>query len=67
MELKITSEKRKAYNSQFYEKNKDKINSPIQCKCGLTYTYFNKSRHNKSKIHILVMEAIKKMEDMTTN
>lgn len=43
----------KKYNKTFYEKNKDKISEKIICNvCMGSYTYFNKSIHNKSVRHI---------------
>ena len=42
----------KIYNKTFYEKNKDKVLEKIICSicCG-SYTYYNKSKHNKSNKH----------------
>jgi len=43
----------KKYNKTFYEKNKSKITEKIICNiCMGSYTYFNKSVHNKSIRHI---------------
>lgn len=41
------------YNKNFMEKNKDKIKEKIICDvcCG-SYSYYNKSKHMKSKKHI---------------
>jgi hypothetical protein len=42
------------YNKTFIEKNKDKITVKHQCPiCLGKYTYFNKSKHNKSSKHLL--------------
>jgi hypothetical protein len=42
----------KVYYKKFIEKNKDKIHEKITCEvCSGKYTYFNKSRHLKSKKH----------------
>jgi len=43
----------KKYNNNFMEKNKDKIKLKIVCDvcCG-SYTYYNKSKHMKSKKHL---------------
>lgn len=40
----------KLYYNEFKERNKDKINEKVDCPiCGGNYTYFNKSRHLKTK------------------
>ncbi len=42
----------KAYYKKFIEKNKDKIHEKKICEvCSGKYTYYNKSRHMKSKKH----------------
>ncbi len=46
-----TKEKRREYNSTFYEKNKDKDIKRKCDICGGSFTIFNKSHHNKSKKH----------------
>lgn len=47
------------YVRKFIEKNKDKINLKIQCPiCYSSYTYFNKSKHFKTKRHLL-LETVK--------
>jgi len=47
------------YVKIFIEKNKDKIKEKIQCPiCYSSYTYFNKSKHYKTKRHLLI-ESIK--------
>jgi hypothetical protein len=38
-------------NLQYYNANKDRLNTKIICKCFGRYTYKNKSQHLKSKIH----------------
>ena len=41
------------YVRDFINKNKEKINESIKCEiCGGSYSYFNKSRHQKSDKHI---------------
>jgi len=46
------------YNKNFAEKNKDKISQRKMCEvCYGNYTYYNKSRHNKTKRHITAMNA----------
>ena len=54
----ITSkEKQKEYHNTFMINNKDKIHEKLVCNiCGANYTYFNKSRHNKSTKHKLSLE-----------
>lgn len=45
--------KNKGYLKKFIAKNKDKINEKIECPiCYSTYSYFNKSKHYKTKRHI---------------
>jgi hypothetical protein len=47
------------YVKKFIENNKDKINLKIQCHiCYSSYTYFNKSKHFKTKRHLL-LQSIK--------
>ena len=40
------------YQKEYYEKNKEKINEKFTCPCGGTYTYQNKARHLKTKMHL---------------
>lgn len=56
------------YNRNIYEtfkkKNADKIKAKCICEiCGGKYTYFNKSRHAKSKKHLLSVLKLKYPED----
>lgn len=54
---KITKEKCREYYLGFKDKNKDKINQKVDCEiCGGSFTYFNKSRHIKTKRCIKVKE-----------
>lgn len=40
------------YNANFMMKHKDKVKERIECEiCGGSYTYYNKSTHNKSIRH----------------
>lgn len=51
-EPKIEPMLRRIYHESFIEKNKDKVNQKCICEiCGGSYTYFNKSRHNKTQKH----------------
>ena len=44
--------KHKQYNSTFYEKNHERIHETVSCSlCKGEYTYYNKSRHMKTKKH----------------
>ncbi len=54
MEYPVSKDQRKIYNSTFSQKNKEMIYESIVCDvcCG-RFTYFNKSRHNKTKRHEL--------------
>ena len=48
----VSQEKRKQYNNAFMNKNKDKIVEQVECPlCKGHYTYYNKSRHNKTARH----------------
>jgi hypothetical protein len=54
-------EKREEYYHNFKEKNKDKIREKHICEvCYGSYTYFHKSTHNKTKIHLKALEAKEK-------
>ena len=45
------------YVRKFIEKNKNMINNKIECPiCYSTYTYFNKSKHYKTKRHLKMLE-----------
>lgn len=45
------------YVKKFIEKNKNMINSKIECPiCYSTYTYFNKAKHYKTKRHLKMLE-----------
>jgi hypothetical protein len=45
------------YNKTFYEKHKNDVNAKITCECcGGTYSYYNKTKHIKSKKHIFHVE-----------
>ena len=45
-------EKLSIRHKEHYEKNKEIFNKKFVCECGGSYSYFNKTRHNKSKKHI---------------
>lgn len=47
------------YNKKFMEKNKEKIMEKQKCEicCG-SYTYFNKSKHLKSKKHLDLLNKL---------
>jgi hypothetical protein len=46
----------KKYNKTFSETNSEKIKKKCICQvCMGSYTYFNKSKHNKSKRHLLFL------------
>lgn len=48
---------RKGYHNTFMKKNEEKIKQRIICEsCYGKYTYFNKSKHNKSKRHITAVQ-----------
>lgn len=61
-ENKQTTTKTKStkYVNKFIDNNKDKIKQKICCSvCFGSYTYFNKSMHNKTKRHIMFLNKIK--------
>lgn len=59
MEVENKNQK-KNYLKTFYEKHPDKKNEKIVCPdCGNTYSYFNKSKHLKTKLHNLVIQQLK--------
>ena len=55
----------KKYNVAFSLKNSAKIKEKVVCStcCG-SYTYFNKSKHIRSKKHIDISEKIKQLVQM---
>lgn len=59
--------KNKGYLKKFIAKNKDKINEKIECPiCYSTYSYFNKSKHCKTKRHLKLLN-IKSNNKITLN
>ena len=56
----IEHEVRKEQNKKYCIENKSKINKKIDCLCNGSYTYKNKSIHEKSKIH---QKYIRKLKD----
>ena len=49
----------KSKYKKFIEENKDKIKEKIECViCKGSYTYFNKSKHNKTKRHLKFINDI---------
>ncbi len=50
--------KNKEYLKKFVEKNKESIKDKIECPiCYSTYSYFNKSKHCKTKRHIKLLSV----------
>lgn len=50
--MEVIKKTQKEYRNVFNEKNKERIEQQQKCElCGGTYTYFNKSKHNKTKLH----------------
>ena len=49
-------------------KTKEKINGSdvINCKCGMSYTYYNRSRHFKTKQHLETMRELEELDDDTS-
>jgi len=44
------------YQKQYYENNKEKLNTKIECECGCHVTRRNLARHKTSKKHIDLMK-----------
>ena len=38
----------------------------INCKCGMSYTYYNRSRHFKTKQHLETMRELEELDDDTS-
>lgn len=50
---------KKNYIKKFIEKNKERIKEKTECPiCYSTYTYFNKSKHIKTKRHLKCLEKL---------
>ena len=41
----------KRLSKEYYERNKDKINSKIECECGVSVTKYHLQNHKKTKLH----------------
>ena len=60
----IPENKQRFYFNQFRERNKERLKEQIECPiCFGTYTYFNKTKHHKSKRHMRMVERQKKIEE----
>jgi hypothetical protein len=56
--------KRRQYHVNFINKNADKIKQQIICDvCGVSYTYFNKSKHFRSKKHNKASDCLSKIKN----
>ena len=44
-------EKKAEYTKEHDNQNIEKLKSKIECECGSIYSFFNKSRHLKTKKH----------------
>jgi hypothetical protein len=54
----LVEKKKKQYVREFINRNKEKIKEKQTCEiCYSTYTYFNKSKHNKTKRHLALLNA----------
>ena len=56
-------EKKQEYEKQRYEKNKEKLQTSYICACGCSLTLGCKTRHEKSKKHLDLMEAKNSQQD----
>lgn len=69
-ELNINKEhnvnnKRKTYNSSYYNKHKDSLKEKIKCPdCGFFYMKYNKSNHLKTKKHTTAVIISKYEKDL---
>lgn len=53
---------RKEYCDRFYEVHPELKTKKFKCAdCGHEYSYFNKSKHMKTKIHLLVVEKLREI------
>jgi len=43
----------KAYNTDYYQKNKERLNERLTCACGLTYVRSNLTTHKHGRVHTL--------------
>lgn len=41
----------KKYNEKWYEQNKAKYTSNIQCECGQKHSFYDRKKHQKTKVH----------------
>jgi hypothetical protein len=63
--IKYNMEKKEEYYRNFMEKNKEKLHTSITCDiCYGSYTYFNRSRHNKGSRHMRALEKKEKEENL---
>jgi hypothetical protein len=53
-------ERNKEYGKEYRENNKEKFTEKINCECGGKYTYKDKARHFKTKIHLKYIESLEK-------
>lgn len=53
----------KEYNRRYYQENKEKWSTYFYCDCGAKYCYNTRSRHIKSKKHLLFLQE-KKIKEL---
>jgi len=58
MKITIIKKTNKDYLKKFYENLENKY---ITCECGQEFLYSNRSKHNKTKRHILLCEMKNKL------
>ncbi len=60
---KNNKENKSKLNRQLYEKNKEKLGTIITCECGCSMRLDSKTKHDKSKKHIKLMEDKNSQQD----
>lgn len=63
-DIKKEKKTKKDHFKKFMNENKDKIKEQMNCDiCGGSYTYFNKSHHNKSQRHLKSLQIIQNKDN----
>lgn len=62
---KIYSYDQKKYNDKYYSKNKERLNTSIECAlCKGTYCPLSKNLHNKSKRHLKFLDVVENINEV---
>jgi hypothetical protein len=51
-------ESQRKRNKIFYSNNEEKVKKKHKCMCGGVFTYFNKSKHIKTKRHLSFLKNL---------